>query len=397
MTNNKKLPHRFWRLQHFLSIGLLMLSLAACSASDKAANAGPTPGGAPPPLPVNVMEAQPTQIPAALEAIGQTQGAKEVEVRARVSGILDKKLYQEGAPVKEGQVLFQIDRSSFEIALAQAKAQRAEQRAKLTQTARDVERLKKLLAQQAISQREYDDATTSSSVAQATLQAADANVRQAELNLSYTAVTAPISGVSGRSEHSEGALITTGADSLLTTISEVNPIWVRFSLSENELAQLPGGHVTPNNVKELELILPDGSIYPTKGRLNFSASEIDTKLGTLQLRAEFDNPQMRVLPGQFVRVRVITGQRDGVFLIPQTAVMQSDLGRFIYVVGANNTAEIRPIKTGEWHGKDWVILEGLKSGDKVILDNLLKLRPGAPVKAQTAAEKSAPPPAGGKT
>ncbi len=373
---------------------VLIIALASCSVTDKPANG--TPNAAPMALPVSVMEAQPTQIPAAVEAIGQTEGAKEVEVRARVGGLLDKKLYQEGTIVKEGQVLFQIDRDSFEIALAQAKAQYAEQKAKVTQAARDVARFKNLLAQQAISRREYDDATTSSSVARASLQAAEANVRQAELNLSYTAVTAPITGVSGRSEHSEGALITAGGDSLLTTIAVVNPIWVRFSLSESELAQLPKGRVTSSNIQELELILPDGTVYPRKGRLNYSASQIDPKLGTLQLRAEFENPDMQVLPGQFVRVRAITGQRDGVFVIPQTAVMQSDLGRFIFVVGANNMAEIRPIKTGEWRGKDWIILEGLKAGDQVILDNLLKLRPGAPVKAQTASEKPASPP-GGKT
>lgn len=388
----KKLSWYFLCAYRWL-LAVLVVALAACSVTDKPANGAPNT--APMALPVSIMEAQPTQIPAAVEVIGQTEGAKQVEVRARVGGLLDKKLYQEGTVVKEGQVLFQIDRSSFEIALAQAKAQYAEQKAKVTQATRDVARLKNLLTQQAISQREYDDATTSSATSRASLQAAEANVRQAELNLSYTAVTAPITGVSGRSEYSEGALITTG-NSLLTTIAVVNPIWARFSLSESELAQLPGGRVTSDNIKELELVLPDGTVYSRKGRLNYSASQIDPKLGTLQLRAEFENPGMQILPGQFVRVRAITGQRDGVFVIPQTAVMQSNLGRFIFIVGANNMAEIRPIKTGEWRGKDWVILEGLKSGDKIILDNLLKLRPGAPVKAQTTSEKPATP-ADGKT
>lgn len=376
-----------WNIAYRTTLIALLAGLApACSVSDKPA--GPPQGGKPAPVPVTIIEMHPAQVPTSMEAVGQTEGAKEVEVRARVGGILEKQLYREGEPVKAKQALFQIDRAPLEIALAQARAQLAEQKAKVEQTAREASRLKGLAALQAISQREYDDALSAAAIAQAALQAAEAKTREAELNLSYATVTAPVPGISGRSVRSEGTLVSTGTDSLLTTIVQVNPIWVRFSLSDSELAQLPGGRLKPDTVRGIELILPDGSVFPARGRLNFAASQIDPKLGTLQLRAEFDNPDTLLLPGQFVRARVLTGQREGAFLVPQTAVMQSDLGRSVFVVGANNTAEMRPVNTGEWRGKDWVILGGLKAGDQVIVDNLIKLRPGAPVMPRKAGDKA---------
>jgi membrane fusion protein (multidrug efflux system) len=224
-------------------------------------------------------------------------------------------------------------------------------------------------------------------VARAALQQAQANVREAELNLSYTTVTAPVSGYSGRFQFSEGALITANT-SLLTTIVQLSPIWVRFSFSDNELAQL-GGRLTEENVKEVTLVLPDGSEYPQKGKLNFAASQIDPLLGTQQLRATFDNADQKLLPGQFVRARVTTGQRDGVFLLPQVAVSTSDQGRFVFVVNEKNEATVRPVVVGDWVGKDWIILEGLNAGDKVIIDNIIKLRPGAPLVPNIAGEQPA--------
>lgn len=376
--------------QRAASLALVVGLLAACSGPD-------TPAGSPQnaakqPLPVAVIEARPTQVPTSIEAVGQTEGAREVEVRARVGGILEKRLYDEGMPVKAGQALFRIDRAPFEIALAQARAQVAEQKAKVEQTSREAGRLNGLLAQRAISQKEFDDATSGAAVARAGLQAAEAKAREAELNLSYTTVTAPVAGISGRAVRSEGTLVSAGADSLLTTVVQMNPIWVRFGLSDSDLAQLPGGRLKPGAVSGVELVLPDGSVHPTKGRLNFAASQIDPKLGTLQLRAEFDNPDARVLPGQFVRARLLTGKRDGVFLVPQTAVMQSDQGRFVFLASASETAEVRPVTAGEWRGKDWVILGGLKAGDKVIVDNLIKVRPGAPVAPHKPGEKPAAAP-----
>ncbi|MBN9424198.1 MAG: efflux RND transporter periplasmic adaptor subunit, partial [Candidatus Accumulibacter sp.] len=325
----------------------------------------PAKGAAPQALPVTVIEAQPQRLPVALELMGQTEGAKETEVRARVGGILVKRLYEEGAPVKAGQALFQIDRVPYEIALADAKA-RAEQ------TAREEARLKGLLAQDAVSRKEYDDAATNNATAQAAL-------RQAELNLSWTTVVAPVSGTSGRSVKSEGSLISAGEGGLLTSVYQSNPMWVRFGLAESDAAKLPGGVLKANTVSSVELILPDGTTYARPGRINYLGSTIDTTLGTQQLRAEFDNADGRLLPGQFVRVRLLTGMRDGVYLVPQSAVVQTEQAKLVMTADAENKVAPRPIEAAEWRGTDWVITKGLQPGDKVIVDNLMKLRPGAPV------------------
>lgn len=364
-----------------LALALLLISslLVACG-KDKESEVKPGASPMSMALPVTVMEVQPTTIPISAEAVAQTEGAKEVEIRPRVGGILLKRLYEEGDPVKEGEPMFLIDPEPYKIALAQAKAELAEQEARIEQARREEARLKGLLATQSISQREYDTAVSDLAVAQATAQRAAANVREAELNLSYTTVTAPVSGISGRFNFSEGALVEPNT-SLLTTIVQLSPIWVRFSFSDNELAEL-GGRLNEQNVKEVSLVLPDGTVYKEKGKLNFAASQIDPTLGTQQLRATFENKDRRLLPGQFVRARVVTGQREGVFLLPQPAVMNSDQGSFVYVVNEQNQAIAQPVTTGNWVGKEWVVLDGLKAGDKVIVDNLLKVRPGMSVSPQ---------------
>lgn len=362
------------------------LLLSACSG-DKAAQPA---AAAPQALPVTVIEVAPTQAPLVVEAVAQAEGAREVEVRARVSGILEKWLFREGEPVKAGQMLFRIERAPFEIALAQAKARLAEAQAVEEQTAREAQRLTGLVDEKAISQKEFDDARSASAVARAAVKSAEAAVREAELNLSYTQVTAPVAGVTGRAHRSEGSLVNTGSDSLLTTIAQINPIWVRFSLSDNDLAGVPGGRAAVRSFHEVELQLPDGSILPQRGRINFSASRIDPALGTLEMRAEFANADAVVLPGQFVRARVIAGERDNVFLVPQAAVTQTESGPVVMLANAEGKVEPRPIKLGQWQGKDWVVTGGLQAGDRVIVDNLIKLRPGAPV-APRAAGEAAPP------
>lgn len=369
----------------FNTAALVVISMLLAACGKETAPNGSPPGQMA--MPVTVVAVQPSTVPISAEAVAQTEGAKEVEIRARVGGILLKRLYEEGSTVKAGQPMFLIDPVPYEIALSQARAQLAQQQARIEQAKREQERLKGLLATQSVSQREYDNAFSDEAVARAALQQAQANVREAELNLSYTTVTAPVSGYSGRFQFSEGALIAANT-SLLTTIVQLSPIWVRFSFSDNELAQL-GGRLTEDNVKEVTLVLPDGSEYPQKGKLNFAASQIDPLLGTQQLRATFDNADQKLLPGQFVRARVTTGQRDGVFLLPQVAVSTSDQGRFVFVVNEKNEATVRQVVVGDWVGKDWIILEGLNAGDKVIIDNIIKLRPGAPVVPNIAGEQPA--------
>lgn len=369
---------------------LVSLALSGCGKKDEAAGQA---GGGMPAMPVGVVELKATSVPISAEAVAQTEGAKEVEIRPRVGGIVIKKLFEEGASVKAGQAMFLIDPVPFQIALSNAKAQLAQQQSHVEQTQREATRLDSLLATQSISKREADNAGSDSSLARAGLAQAEAGVREAQLNLSYTTVTSPLSGIAGRFEFSEGALVNANT-SLLTTVSQISPIWVRFSLSDSELAQL-GGHLSPSTVKEVSLIMPDGKEYPLKGKLNFAASGIDPQLGTQQLRATFENPDKSLLPGQFVRVRVTTGERDGVFLLPQTSVLTGDQGKFVFVAESSKdgktTAAIRPIKEGGWQGTDWIVLDGLKAGDKVIADNLLKVRPGAEVAPHPLGEAPAMP------
>jgi len=364
------------RAPGLLAVLLCGTLLAACSADRKPA--APAAAG---PLPVTVLEVTARTVPTSIEVMAQTEGARETEVRARVGGIVTQRLYREGEPVKAGQALFQIDRTPYEIALAAARA-RAEQ------TAREARRLKELVAGGAIAGKDADDAASADALAQAEL-------RQAELNLAWTTVTAPVAGITGRAVKSEGNLVA-ASDNLLTSIHQTQPIWVRFALGESDLARFPNRRVTARDIAGIELVLPDGSVYARRGKLNFLASSIDTTLGTQQLRAEFDNPDLALLPGQFVRARLLTGERSGVFLVPQAAVTQTDQGALVMTVGAENKVTPRPVRTGEWRGKDWVILEGLKPGDKVIVDNLIKLRPGMPVSPKGPGEppaNAAPAPA----
>jgi membrane fusion protein, multidrug efflux system len=366
-----------------------MALLTACSKDDAASRAA---AAAPPAVPVHIAKVEVKRVPIRFDIVGQVEGSKQVEVRARVSGILQKQFYREGDPVKAGAPLFEIDRASYEVSLAQARAQLAQATAQADWMRREEARLKPLVADRAVSRKEYDDATSTRQLAEAAVQQASAAVKQAELNLSYTSVTAPVPGITGRAERSIGTLITTDANSsLLTTINQVTPIWVRFSLAETDLAKLPGGRVSRTAPTILEIVLPDGSLYPLKGRLNFAATAIDARLGTQQLRAEFDNPREQLLPGQFVTVRITAGERDNVFLVPQAAVVQTEKGYLVFVVDAEGKAQAQPVKTGDWISGDWTIISGLNAGDRVIIDNLLKIRPGVAVtEAPPAAAAPAP-------
>lgn len=369
----------------------LASALAACGKSPEGQN--PAAGGMPA-MPVTVQAVSAETVPIQTEVVAQTEGAKQIEVRPRVGGIVLKRLYQEGETVKAGQDMFLIDPVPFQLQVEQARALIAQQKARIEQTAREAQRLKGLLETKSISQREYDNAASDNSVAAATLLQYQAQLREAELNLSYTHVKAPEGGIGGRFVLSEGALATANS-TLLSTIVQVSPIWVRFSLSESELQAL-GGHLRPGKVQDVRLVLADGSEYPLSGKINFSASQIDPALGTQQLRAEFQNPDSALLPGQFVRVRLTTGKRDGVFLIPQTAVLTGQQGKFVFVADKDKegktVAAVRPITVGGWFGERWSVLDGLKAGDQVITDNLIKVRPGAPVAphAPDAAPAGAP-------
>ena len=364
--------------QRVLRVALLASATALAACGNKEAAAPP----APPPVQVSVLEVAPRRVPILIETVGRTEGSKEVEVRARVSGILEKQLYVEGNTVRAGAPLYRLDRAPFEIALQQAQAALAQEKSRNEQAQREAERSRSLGAQKAISQREADDAATTLKSSVATLAAAEARVREAQLNISYTAVDAPISGVTGRSLRSEGSLVTAGTDNgLLTTLTQTDPIWVRFALSDAERDQLRAAGGKSGAGAEVRLLQSDGSVWRTVGRVNFTGASVDARLGTVQLRAEFANPALDLLPGQFVKTQVVAGMQDAI-LVPQSAVLQSEQGRYVWLMGADGKAAQRRVEAGAWLGSDWIIAKGLNAGDKVITDNLLKLRPGSAVTVQ---------------
>ncbi len=383
-------------LRGLASVALVAGALLAAGCGERGAGAqappsgkgpgAPGAGGPPPAMPVSVVEAQPRRVPVTIEAVGQTEGSREVEVRARVTGVLQQQLFREGEPVKAGAPLYRIDPAPFEIALEQARAALAQESANLEQARREAARTGPLAEQRAISRKEADDARSAVARIEASRLAAQARVREAELNLSYTRVNAPIAGIAGRTERSVGSLVNPTTDSLLVRLAVTDPIWVRFSFSEPEWQRMRGLSGTPT----VTLVLPDGSAYPVEGRLNFAGTSVDARTGAVQMRASFANPQRTLLPGQFVRARVRIGEQDA-FVVPQAAVMTNDQGRFVWVVGPQGAATPRPVKAGAWSGAGWAIHDGLAPGDRVIVDNLMKLRPGAPVTPAPAAAPGGAP------
>ncbi len=362
----------------------VVVLLAGCDRAPAQGGPGGGAGGPPPAMPVTVVEARPQQLPAGIETVATLEGQREVEVRARVGGVLLKQLFREGEAVRAGAVLYQIEPAPFDIALDAARATVAQQEARVEQARRENERLAALIRDRAISQREADDAGSGLKTAEAALLAARAQLREAQLNAGYTQVAAPIGGVAQRSQRSEGALISPAADGgLLTTIVQTHPIRARFALTEAEAAALRKARGA-----EVRLIGADGRPTATVGRLDFAGSMVDPRLGTVAMRAELPNPDGAWLPGQFVRVLVTSGRTEG-FLVPQSAVMSGEQGRFVWVIGAEGKAMPKPVQTGPWQGSDWVITGGLAAGDKVITNNLMKLFPGAAV--QVAGDPPAAP------
>ena len=360
-------------------LGSAALLLVACGPKPADGPGGPGgPPGAMPPMPVSTRVVTQQSVPVLIDAIGQAEGSKDIEVRARVGGLIERQLYAEGDRVRAGAPLFTIERAPFEIALATARAALGQEQSRLDQARREAQRLKPLAEMQAIAQREADDAHTALRTAEASTAAAQAKVRDAELNLSYTAVSAPIAGLSGRAEKSLGSLVS-ASDGLLTHITQPDPIWVRFSFSEGELAQLRGS----KSAAAVRLLGSDGKPLGVGGRLNFTGSTVDAKLGTVQLRAEFANPELAVLPGQFIKAQVQAGVQRA-WLVPQAAVSSGEQGKIVWTVH-DGKATPTPVEVGGWVGSDWVVTKGLKDGDQVITDNLIKMRPGAAVQAQGAA------------
>ncbi|HET9694421.1 MAG TPA: efflux RND transporter periplasmic adaptor subunit [Steroidobacteraceae bacterium] len=372
--------------------GRLLALLFAATAVAACGHSGPQGGEMPPPE-VAVAQAQRGSVPTLLEYTGRAAGSREVEVRARVSGILLERRYEEGSAVREGDVLFRIDPEPYRAAAAQARAEVGVARAELEQARRQHERIVPLFRQNVVSQVQLDEAVSQFEVAQANLEAARARLRSAELDLSYTDVRAPISGLTSREVRSEGSLVTAGSESsLLTRIVQTDPIYVEFSLPEAEAAVIRRA-TDPLVVK---LMLDSLEVDAVAGRLSFVDTYVEPGSGTVRARAIFENADRRIVPGQFARVRIEGIAEHDTISVPRRAVMSSAQGSFVWVVGKDEVVELRPVKLGGDAGDRALIAGGLQGGERVVTEGVLKVRPGAKVKvaAPTPPAQGPAPPAG---
>jgi membrane fusion protein (multidrug efflux system) len=340
---------------------------------------------------VQILEVQPTNVPASVEFIGQLDSPQNVEVRARVEAFVDKIVFTEGTEVKEGDLLFKLDDKPYQERVAAAKAMQAEAKAALNKYDKDVARLRPLAEKRAVPQQDLDNALASVDVGKAALLTAEARVEAAALDLGYCEARAPVTGLIGAKQVSMGELVGKGQPTLLATISTLDPIW--FYCNVSEVDYLKAEAATQRSGKKVEdlpvsLILTTGESHPEKGKFVFIDRAVDVKTGTLRVRAEFANPTKVLRPGMFGRINVDLGLRSGSLLVPERGVVELQGKNFVWVVGSDNKASQRPVKVGDQFGEYVLILEGLKPGERIVVEGLQKVREGAPVKPTTGPETS---------
>ncbi|MDP2786791.1 MAG: efflux RND transporter periplasmic adaptor subunit [Pseudomonadota bacterium] len=368
-----------------------LLSLAACKPQSGPAADGKPGGGMPPPE-VEVMTVTPRNLPRTVEAPGRMQAVRTAEVRARVEGILERRSYTEGSEVKAGEVLFRIDARSLAANVESAKASLAKARSQSLIAGQNLERMQALVGSKAVSKQEFDQAVAAKSQADAEVAATQAALVRADIDLSYATVTAPISGRIGRALVTEGALVGKGEATPLVNIEQYDPIWVNFSQSSADFLNLReatrGDHTRSGKTKAsqapVKLVLENGREYPHPGKLLFNDLAVDPATGSVGLRAEFPNTDRSLLPGQFVTVRLPVALAEHVIVVPQRALQASPQGQAVLLVGGDGKVTAQPVKTGGLSGADWIIAEGLKGGERVIVNGVQKARPGMPVTAVPA-------------
>ena len=359
--------------------------LGACSKTE-----------APPAAPaeVTVLKIEPRDTPITYEYIATTQSPQEVNIVARVNGFLDQQQYTEGDIVPAGKVLFQMDQKPFIAQLEAMQAAFDQAKAAHDTAAANLRRVKPLAAVNALSQKDLDDATGQEQTTAASMAQARANVESAKLNLSYTTIASPINGVTSAAQQKVGAYLSP-TNNQLTTVSSLNPMWVNYSISENELSgyrdQVAKGLIVPPKDRNyvIEIVLVDGSTYPLTGRITYADPSFNSQTGTFMLRATFTNPKSTLRPNQFVRARMKGAVRPNAILVPQTAVQQGSKGHFVWVIDKDGKAENRPVTPGDWFGDQWFINAGLQAGDAVVVGGALRLHAGALVKSSPYEPKTA--------
>jgi membrane fusion protein (multidrug efflux system) len=368
--------------------GTALLSLlAGCGRGAPSPPARPTPD-------VTTVVATPRDIPMTFEYLAQTQSSQSVNIQARVSGFLDKRVYTEGDVVRAGQVLFLMDPKPLQAQVDAAQAQLNNVQAALDVAKFNLDRIKPLSEQNAMSQKDLDDANGQYLSSKANVDQARANLEAAKLNLSYATITSPITGVTGNAVVADGTYVST-SNSQLTTVAALSPMWVTFSLSEAEalryrediergtLKRPPGGQYT------VEIVLADGTVFPETGRITFADPGFNSQTGTFSVRVQVANPQGLLRPYQFVRVRLKGASRPNAQAVPLRAVQQGPKGHFVWVVGKDNKVDMRPVTVGAWIGEDWLITGGLDPNSVVVVDGALTLTAGATVKPQPLAATAA--------
>jgi membrane fusion protein (multidrug efflux system) len=339
---------------------------------------------APPPVPVSAIHVVAQTIPAEFEYIGVGESSHIVELRARVEGYLEKIAYQEGSLVHTGDLMFVLDQRPFVASLDMAQGELARQKAVLWNAEQSKARMVPLYQQNAVSQRDLDNAIAEDLAAKANVMTAQANVEQANLNLGFASIKAPVTGMASKAIFREGALISPGPNSLLTYIYVIDPIWVNFSVSSGDILkardEVAQKHLLypPEMNFSIEVIMADGTVLPAKGKIDFTDPAVQQSTGTMLVRSVLANPQGWLRPGQFVRVIVKGATRPNAIIVPQTAVLQGQSGTFVYVVN-NGEAEVCPVQTGDWYKDYWIINSGLKPGDVVIVQGVNKVQNHTPV------------------
>jgi membrane fusion protein (multidrug efflux system) len=375
----KKHPKKRW----ILAIPVIVVIVVIISLSLYLKNkAKPTPA-----IPeVSVLNITPKDSPVTIEFVGQAESSHQVEIRARVNGFLDARVYVEGRKVKANETLFRMDPKPFQAKLDAQKGALAEQEARLATARANLARVKPLVALDALSKKDLDDAIGKEQEAMAAVETAMANVYQAELNLGYTNIYSPITGFSSYARVQDGTFISP-ENSLLTYVYQTDPIWVNFSVSENDALKYRGAsnrglfRVPKNNAYEVEVLLADGSLYPEKGQITFADAEYSQQTGTFLVRATLANPDDLLRPGQFLRVRLQGGIRPDAILVPQKAVFEGAHGNFVWVVDKEDLAQIRTVEIGPVYQDKWFIDKGLHAGDKVIIEGMMKIVQGMKVKS----------------
>jgi len=390
---SKSILLRAWRAASVAAFAAILL--AACGA--KTDGQAAAPGGARLAVEVGVVTVAPRTIGLVSELPGRLEASRVAQVRARVAGILQKRLFREGSDVKAGQLLFEIDSAPYRAAAASAEASLARALANQTQASAQAERYAPLVEANAISKQEYVNAVAAQKQAEADVAAAKAAVQTAQINLGYASVSAPIAGRIGRALVTEGALVGQGEATQLALVQQIDPMYVNFTQSTAEVLRLRKAvdsgkfRRSAADAAGVRVVLEDGTEYARAGKLLFADLTVDPTSGQIMLRAELPNPDGVLLPGMYVRVRLQQAQANEVIQLPQQAVTRSGAGDSVMVVGADGKVSPRPVKVGSAQDGQWIVLEGLKAGEQVMVDGFQKLQPGAPVKAvpwQPAAAKA---------